>query len=466
MRVNPNIPAKLIIKLLLIVASHYIVGGNMPVHAQSIGYENPLDKVSTGICKTDENFVIAVHGGAVFSRSNNDSKVEALKSVLNSARDPLSSGARAIDVVEAVIAQMENSGAFNAGKGSIVNQTGVVEMDASIMDGRNHEAGAVASVEIVRNPISAARLVMDESRHVMLVGSDADNFVKQKNGAVINTTYFLYGGQNFDDVPLPQDIEIVTPGNHIPAIKSKFSGKWAGVWPEISLNHVLVVEQIKMNGVSVVYALGAFSEFPNGEGMYQRLPASFVEGNLRVIEPPEMGGFILTYRMNPDGSLTVFGSKEDDPVVYETTLQRLPGPGEDHDGGTVGAVVRDRCGDLAAGTSTGGFDAKMPGRVGDSPIIGAGTYADNETAAISATGHGELFIRYVVAHEITMLMKYKELSLEDAATNLIKDELVQKGVRGGVIAVDRDGNVAMPFNTEGMVRGTTSNKLAPKVEVY
>ena len=458
--------ASFAIAILLVIAGHYIGDSKLSVHAQGIGYENLLDKVEIGACETDEIFAIAVHGGAVFSRVNNDSKVEVLKSVLTSARDLLASGARAIDVVEAVIAQMENSGAFNAGKGSIVNQAGVVEMDASIMDGRNHEAGAVASVEIVRNPISAARLVMDESRHVMLVGTDADNFVKQKNAAVIDPTYFLYGGQNFDDVPLPQNIKIVSPGSHIPAAHSNFSGKWAGVWPELSLNHVLVIEQIESDGVNVIYALGAFPEFPDGEGMYKRLRATFVEGNLRVIEPPEMGGFTLTYRMDPDGDLIVTGSKEDDPHVYETRLQRLSGPGDDHDGGTVGAVVRDRCADLAAGTSTGGFDAKMPGRVGDSPIIGAGTYAENETAAISATGHGELFIRYVVAHEITALMKYKELSLEKAATSLIKDELVQKGVRGGVIAVDQNGEISMPFNTQGMVRGTASNNLAPKVEVY
>ena len=130
----------------------------------------------------------------------------------------------------------------------------------------------------------------------------------------------------------------------------------------------------------------------------------------------------------------------------------------------MGAVVRDRCGDLAAGTSTGGFGSKTPGQVGDSPIIGAGTYADNETAAISATGHGELFMRYVVAYAITATMKYKGLYLEEAATDLIEDELFRKGLRGGVIAVDRDGHVATPYNS--MVRGVMSNDLAPIVEVY
>ena len=129
-------------------------------------------------------------------------------------------------------------------------------------------------------------------------------------------------------------------------------------------------------------------------------------------------------------------------------------------------MVRDRCGDLAAGTSTGGFGSKIPGRVGDVPIIGAGTYANNETAAISATGHGEFFMRHVVAHDIAAAMKYGGLSLQDAATKIIMVELVNKGGLGGVIAVDKDGNIAMPFNTEGMVRGTASNDLVPTVKVY
>ena len=165
-------------------------------------------------------------------------------------------------------------------------------------------------------------------------------------------------------------------------------------------------------------------------------------------------------------ALTATAAKKNSAEVYETTFRRLADLRVGDEGGTVGAVVRDRCGDLAAGTSTGGFGSKTPGRVGDSPIIGAGTYADNKTAAISATGHGELFMRHVVAYAITAAMKYKGLSLEKAATGLIKHELPPKGLRGGVIAVDRDGNVTMPYNTEGMVRGTTSNDLAPVVEVY
>jgi beta-aspartyl-peptidase (threonine type) len=174
----------------------------------------------------------------------------------------------------------------------------------------------------------------------------------------------------------------------------------------------------------------------------------------------------LTYKLNPDDTLSLTGTHPDYPDA-QGTMKRLPSrPGRDNNSGTVGAAVRDRCGDLAAGTSTGGFDSKIPGRVGDSPIIGAGTYADNETAAISATGHGEFFMRHVVAYDITAAMKYKGVSLEQAATNLIKKKLLIKGLRGGVIAVDRDGNFAMTYNTAGMVRGVTTNTLEPTVKVY
>ena len=230
------------------------------------------------------------------------------------------------------------------------------------------------------------------------------------------------------------------------------------------MNHVLVVEEIDPDGAKVIYGIGPYNEFD--QGYYDRQTALFVDGGLRVIRPSNRGGWIITYRLNPDDTLTATATKKYSAEAYKMTLRRLKDPSVGHDGGTVGAVARDRCGDLAAGTSTGGFGSKVPGRVGDSPIIGAGTYANNETAAISATGRGELFIRHVVAHNIAAAMKYKRLSLEEAATTLIKDELFRKGLRGGVIAVDRDGNVTMPYNTAGMVRGVTSDNLAPVVEVY
>jgi beta-aspartyl-peptidase (threonine type) len=438
-----------------------------PAQAQGGDTESRLAVLKTGLCKTDEAFAIAMHGGAVFRRGDHGPKVAFVQNALREARANLASGERAIDVVEAVIASMENSGIFNAGKGAIANKGGVVEMDASIMEGRLLKAGAVASVKVVRNPISAARMVMDRSRHVMMVGPDADKFVREKGGSVADATYFLYGGQNFGNVLLPDDIVITPPDDRVTPDKAALSGTWAGVL-EGSLNHVLVVEGVGPDDAKVVYALGPHPY--HGKSLYRRLTGVFVDDGLQVTEPDDLsdlGTFIVTYRLNLDDTLTATAKdKRSGKFGGTLTLRRITDPSERHDGGTVGAVVRDRCGDLAAGTSTGGFDSKTPGRVGDSPIIGAGTYADNETAAISATGHGEFFIRHVVAYAITAAMEHKGISLEEAARKLIKEELFQKGLRGGVIAVDRDGNVAMPYNTEGMVRGVTTDALSPRVDVY
>ena len=171
---------------------------------------------------------LVLHGGAVFSRNDQGPRVAFLQQALPEAHAALASGAKAIDVVEAVIAAMENSGVFNAGKGAIANRAGVVEMDASIMEGRELMAGAVASVKAVRNPISAARLVMDRSRHVMLVGPDADRFVREMGGAVAEVAYFLHGGENFGDVPLPDDIRITPPDESVGPGKAAFSGTWGG----------------------------------------------------------------------------------------------------------------------------------------------------------------------------------------------------------------------------------------------
>lgn len=429
--------------------------------------ESALATVRPGLCASDGTFAIALHGGAVFWRGNQGPKAAFLEQTLTRARAVLASGARAIDVVEATIADLENAGVFNAGKGAIANEAGVIELDASIMSGRLLEAGAVAAVKALRNPISAARLVMDQSRHVMLVGPDADAFVRAKGGAVADAGYFFYGSRNFGNVPLPDDIAIAPADAQIGAAKTAFSGAWAGVF-EGNLNHMLVVEEVGPDSAEVIYALGPHPF--HGEGLFRRLTAVFVEEGLRVTEPDDLsdqGTFIVTYRTNADGTLTATGVEKDGRIPPSSmTLRRLTDPSDRHGGGTVGAVARDRCGDLAAGTSTGGFGSKTPGRVGDSPIIGAGTYADNETAAVSATGHGEFFMRHVVAYAITAAMKHKGLSLEQAAGDLIKKDLFRRGLRGGVIAVDRDGNIAMPYNTEGMLRGAASDQLPPSVDVY
>jgi len=443
-----------------IIGSHIDYGLNS---AQAAGKDSPVTWVKTGLCESDQTFTIVLHGGSVFWRGNHAPKLPVMKQILTDARSALSSGARAIDVVEAVITSMENSGLYNAGKGAIANQAGVIELDASIMDGRELKAGAVAAVKAARNPIIAARLVMDKSEHVMMVGPNADRFIAQNGGAVADAAYYLHGGENFSDVPLPDDTAITPADDGVTSVRAGYLGIWGGVFMG-DLNAILVVEKIEADKAQVIYAYGTYPFW--GEAFYRRLPGVFVDGALQVMEPADLGGYKMTYQLNPDNTLSMKATHPDQPDG-EGMMKRLPSkPGSDDNSGTVGAVVRDRCGDLAAGTSTGGFDSKTPGRVGDSPIIGAGTYADNETAAISATGHGEFFMRHVVAYDITAAMKYKGLSLEQVATNLIKKELRIKGLRGGVIAVDRDGNFVMTYNTEGMVRGVTTNSMEPSVKVY
>jgi len=431
---------------------------------ESADMESLLSTVETGHCEANDTFAIAIHGGAVFWRGAiHAAKIPLMRQVLTDARSMLANGARAIDIVEATIASMENSGHFNAGKGGIANQATGIELDASIMDGRGLQAGAVAAVSNLRNPIVAARLVMDKSEHVMMVGPNAELFIEKHGGETVDVSYFIHGGQNFGGVPLPDDMSILTADNSMSSERTRYQGIWAGVI-QGNFNHILVVEQIEGDKAKVIYAQGPHPAW--GEGFYRRLQGEFVDGALQVMEPAEFGGYKLTYRLSPDDTFFLDATHPEYPDA-QGTMKRLPSrPGPDNKSGTVGAVVRDRCGDLAAGTSTGGFDSKIPGRVGDSPIIGAGTYADNETAAISATGHGEYFMRHVVAYDITAAMKYQGLSLKQAATDLIKKDLLAKGLRGGVIAVDRDGNFVMTYNTSGMVRGVATNTLEPLVKVY
>jgi len=301
-------------------------GITSPAHAQNLEKGNPVGAVETGLCKADETFALAIHGGAVFERGDHGRKVAFVQQALIEARAVLASGARAIDVVEAVIASMENSGVFNAGKGAIANEAGVFEMDAAIMEGRLLEAGAVASVEAVRNPISAARLIMEKSRHVMLVGPDADRFVQEKGGAVVDVSYFLYGGQDFENVPLPDDIVVSPPSGTVAPDKAAFSGAWAGVF-QGWLHHVLVVEEIEPDGAKVVYAFGPSPYLPDGKGLFRRLKGVFVDGGLKVTEPNELGGYTTIYTLNPDGTLTARGDAPgEDP--QEMTLRRYIIPQE------------------------------------------------------------------------------------------------------------------------------------------
>jgi beta-aspartyl-peptidase (threonine type) len=282
-------------------------------------------------------WAIVIHGGAGnISHANIDpERASALADKLNEALDRgisvLDTGGTSLDAVEAVIRMLEDSPLFNAGKGAVFTHDGKNELDASIMDGKTLEAGAVAGIGDIKNPISAARIVMEKSPHVLLIGAGASRFVSANGAETVDSSYFYTERR----------------------------------WKQL-----------------------------------QR----------------QLG---------------------------DTAMEKF---------GTVGCVALDRQGNLAAGTSTGGMSNKRFGRVGDSPIIGAGNYANNSSCAVSATGHGEFFIRYTVAHDIAALMQYGGLSVRDAARTVIHEKLRAAGGSGGVICLDREGHIAMEFNTSGMLR--------------
>lgn len=281
-----------------------------------------------------QEWAIVVHGGAgsLSGELTNPQMTkqyrEALTEALQAGKKILQDGGTALDAVEITIRIMEDNPLFNAGKGAVFTHDGRNELDASIMDGSNLAAGAVAAVTDIKNPISAARAVMTKSPHVLLSGAGASEFARE------------------------QGLEIVTPDYFFTKER----------WDK----HQEILKKEKY--------------------------------------------------------------------------------------GTVGCCALDRNGNLAAGTSTGGMDNKRYNRIGDTPIIGAGTYANNATCAVSATGHGEYFIRWTVAHDISALMEYKGLSLEEAAELVVNGKLLKAGGSGGIIGVDRKGNVAMTFNSAGMMR--------------
>lgn len=275
-----------------------------------------------------EKWAIALHGGAGSAPANMTARqisayeTELLKA-LNIGKEMLKNGATALDAVEAVVVTLENNPMFNAGKGAVTNLEGVHELDAAIMDGSNLKAGAVAGVRDIKNPIKAARLVMDSTAHVLLIGEGASAFAKQMGLDIAPNSYF-----------------------------------------------------------------------------------------------------------DTDKSAKQHSDK-----------------------GTVGCVALDVHGNLASATSTGGTRGKKWGRVGDVPIIGAGTYANNQTVAVSGTGHGEYWIRRVVAYDISALMEYKGLSVEEAAREVIFNKISPMGGSGGgVICVDKNGNISLVFNTSLMHR--------------
>ncbi len=292
-------------------------------------------------------YTIVIHGGAgTISKDLPDSVKESyensLKNALQIGKDILAKGGSGLDAVEKVINYFENDPKFNAGKGAVYTSTGEHELDASIMCGKDLTTGAVAAVKHIKHPISAARLVMDNSKHVLFACDGAEEFAKKMGVQLVPNSYF------------------------------------------------------------------------DTERRYEQ-------------------------------------------------WQKIHNKNKAEEKGTVGCVVLDEYGNLYAGTSTGGLTDKAPGRIGDSPLINDGTYANNKTCAVSCTGTGELFIRNTVAYNVSALMEYKNYSLKKAADEMIFKRL--KPGDGGLIAVDKDGNYATPFNTTGMFRGvaTSSGKFEVKI---
>ncbi len=331
-----------------------------------------------------DKITLAIHGGAgTITRVNmtpekDKAYRETLELALKTGYEVLKKGGTSLDAVEATVRVMEDSPLFNAGKGAVFTHEGKNEMDAAIMEGKDLKAGAIAGVTVIRNPISTARKVMENSEHVMLVGKGAEEFAKLQKQTIVNPSYFYT------------------------------ENRWKG------LQNALKEEKSQLD--------------------HTELPKE---------------------KIKKDPKKSSYSPAKNDNIFDEGKKF-----------GTVGAVALDQYGNLAAATSTGGMTNKRWNRVGDAPIIGAGTYANNATCAISATGHGEFFIRSVVGHDVSALMEYKGLNLKDATDEVVMKKLVKIGGSGGLIAVDRNGNVAMPFNSEGMYRGYVTAEGKVYVNIY
>ncbi|NNC07475.1 isoaspartyl peptidase/L-asparaginase [Corallococcus exiguus] len=391
-----------------------------------------------------------MHGGAgVISRENLTPEREAamraaLTQALQAGHAVLAKGGRSMDAVTAAIRVMEDSPYFNAGKGAVFNHDGVNELDAAVMDGKSRMAGAVAGVHHIQNPIDLARLVMEKSPHVMMVGDGAEAFAQSQGMPLVDAKCFFT------------------------------EERWQGLQRAL--------EQEKAKG-----APSAEQGQPSTQGLSPAQPSApgqpptpgaTLGQPVTPAQPPasapQPGHPATPAQPSSPAQLPTKGATPATPAQPVTPAQPQPGssltPGVDpitgdHKFGTVGAVALDMDGNLAAGTSTGGMTNKRFGRVGDAPIIGAGTYAD-ERCAVSATGHGEFFIRYTVARDICARVEYQDLPLPEAANYVINDVLVKAGGEGGVIAMDRQGHVAMPFNSSGMYRGYINEDGTPTVAIF
>ncbi len=321
---------------------------------------------------------IVVHGGAgVIERASLTPEVEAqyraaMQRALTTGGGILERGGSSIDAVEAVIQEMEDDPLFNAGRGAVFTAEGRNELDASIMDGRTRAAGAVAGLTRTRYPISAARAVMEHSRHVMLIGEGAEAFARTQNLEEVAPSYFFTERR----------------------------------WQQLEQN-------LRANNLPIPQRPAGAQPAPRAELAY------------------------------PD----------------------------DHRFGTVGVVALDATGNIAAGTSTGGTTGKRWGRVGDAPIIGAGTYAQNNVCGVSATGTGEFFIRVGVARDICARMEFNRESAQEAADHAIAEVGAATGADGavgdgGVIVLDGNGGVAWAMNTPGMYRASQRAGGRPVVQIF
>lgn len=308
-------------------------------------------------------FAIAIHGGAgTIDKNLMTVELEqayrlGLDEALKIGTEILKMGGSALDAVEITVASLEDCPLFNAGKGAVFTHDKTNELDASIMCGASLNAGAVAAVKGIKNPVKLARRVMENGNHVLLHGDGAAKFAKENQIEFESDTYF-YSQFRFDQ-----------------------------------LMNVINEDQ------------------------------AFLDHSAKPIFP------------------------------------------DDKKYGTVGAVAKDVHGNIAAATSTGGMTNKKFGRIGDSPIIGSGTYANNQTCAISCTGHGEYFIRGVVAYDVSCLIEYKNLSLFEACDFVVNKKLLKLGGEGGLIAVNALGELALPFNSAGMYRGF-ANEFEFKVAIF
>lgn len=305
-----------------------------------------------------QNLAIAIHGGAgTITPDSMTPELEKayrkdLAHALNQAYQLLEKGGSALDAVELAVALLEDSPLFNAGRGSVFTKEGKHEMDAAIMCGKTMDAGAVAGVRSIRNPVRLSRTILEQSDHVLLSSYGAEEFARKYDIEFAPEEYF-YDQHRYNQ------------------------------WREV---------------------------------------------------------------------------RDTDTFMLDHSKERKFG--------TVGAVARDANGDLAAATSTGGMTNKNYNRIGDSPLIGSGTYANNKTCAISCTGHGEYFIRAVVAYDVSCLMEYKGYTLQEACDEVVLKKLVKLGGEGGLIAVDGKGELALPFNSDGMYRGYRSSGREGRVAIY